>query len=65
MFQGQYTEIDIAPEAREIVKFVKDMCNDPRSNFSLLHMVDVFKGSKIKKIVTAGGLTLPTIVFKV
>ncbi|XP_034239808.1 Bloom syndrome protein homolog isoform X2 [Thrips palmi] len=52
--KGQYTEIDIAPDAREIVKFVKDMCNDTRKNFSLLHLVDVFKGSKIKKIVDAG-----------
>lgn len=48
--KGQYTEIDVAPEAREIVKFVKDMCEGSRANFSLLHMVDVFKGSKIKKI---------------
>ncbi|XP_052127126.1 recQ-like DNA helicase Blm [Frankliniella occidentalis] len=53
--KGQYTETDVTSEARAIVKFVKDKCNGtgPKFNFSLLHMVDVFKGSKVKKIVDA------------
>ncbi|XP_052121683.1 recQ-like DNA helicase Blm isoform X1 [Frankliniella occidentalis] len=53
--KGQYTETDVTAEARAIVKFVKDKCNGsgPKFNFSLLHSVDVFKGSKVKKIVEA------------
>lgn len=47
-------------EAQAIVKAVRDLCNGhgPRYNFSLLHMVDVFKGSKLKKIVDAGNIIL-------
>lgn len=54
--KGQYTETDVTDEARAIVKFVRDMCNGqgPKYNFSLLHMVDVFRGSNIAKIVKAG-----------
>ena len=45
-------------EAQAIVRAVGDLCNGqgPKYNYSLLHMVDVFKGSRTKKIVDAGNV---------
>lgn len=47
---GQYKEIDATEHAITIVKGVKDLCSG-RSRFTILHMVEVFKGSSIQKIM--------------
>jgi bloom syndrome protein len=57
--------VDVTAECQEIVKCVKQICGTIGSrwsnNFTLLHMVDIFKGSDIKKIKEAGKIML---VFK-
>jgi hypothetical protein len=49
--------VDVTADCQEIVKCVKQICGKIGSrsnNFTLLHMVDIFKGSDIKKIKDCG-----------
>ncbi|XP_023724702.1 Bloom syndrome protein homolog isoform X2 [Cryptotermes secundus] len=55
--QAQYHTMDVTADCQEIVKCVKQICGKIGSwsnNFTLLHMVDIFKGSDIKKIKESG-----------
>ncbi|KAH8293888.1 hypothetical protein KR054_006123 [Drosophila jambulina] len=45
-----YKAVDALEFARKAARAVKDLCNG-RSRFTLLHISDVLKGSKIKKIM--------------
>ncbi|KAH8363175.1 hypothetical protein KR084_006579 [Drosophila pseudotakahashii] len=45
-----YRAVDALDHARKAARAVKDLCSG-RSRFTLLHIADVLKGSKIKKIV--------------
>ncbi|XP_017012371.2 recQ-like DNA helicase Blm [Drosophila takahashii] len=45
-----YRAVDALEHARKAARAVKDLCSG-RSRFTLLHIADVLKGSKIKKIV--------------
>ncbi|KAH8318717.1 hypothetical protein KR074_002654 [Drosophila pseudoananassae] len=45
-----YRSVDALEFARKAARAVKDLCSG-RSRFTLLHIADVLKGSKIKKIV--------------
>ncbi|KAH8341063.1 hypothetical protein KR067_004643 [Drosophila pandora] len=45
-----YRSVDALEFARKAARCVKDLCSG-RSRFTLLHIADVLKGSKIKKIV--------------
>ncbi|XP_016951340.1 recQ-like DNA helicase Blm [Drosophila biarmipes] len=45
-----YRALDALEQARKAARAVKDLCSG-RSRFTLLHIADVLKGSKIKKIV--------------
>lgn len=47
---GSVKEIDATADSVNVVKAVKALCAG-RNRFTLLHMVDVMKGSSIKKIV--------------
>ncbi|KAJ9574593.1 hypothetical protein L9F63_008220, partial [Diploptera punctata] len=61
--QSQYTMIDVTAVCKEIVQCVQHICRTGGSrwsqNFTLLHMVDIFKGSEIKKIKEHGHNELP------
>jgi len=56
--------VDVTADCQEIVKCVKQICGKIGShwtnNFTLLHMVDIFKGSDNKKIKESGKM----LVFK-
>ncbi|EDV49474.1 uncharacterized protein Dere_GG17198 [Drosophila erecta] len=45
-----YRAVDALEHARKAARAVKDLCSG-RSRFTLLHIADVLKGSKIKKII--------------
>ncbi|XP_033163698.1 Bloom syndrome protein homolog [Drosophila mauritiana] len=45
-----YKAVDAVEHARKAARAVKDLCSG-RSRFTLLHIADVLKGSKIKKII--------------
>jgi len=45
-----YKAVDALEHARKAARAVKDLCSG-RSRFTLLHIADVLKGSKIKKII--------------
>ncbi|SPP88431.1 Bloom syndrome protein homolog isoform X1 [Drosophila guanche] len=53
-----YQPIDALEPARKAARAVKDLCSG-RSRFTLLHISDVLKGSKIKKIVEFGHNNTP------
>jgi len=61
--QAQYHSEDVTAICQEIVKCVKQICGKIGSrwsnNFTLLHVVDIFKGSDIKKIKESGHNKLP------
>ncbi|XP_069695186.1 recQ-like DNA helicase Blm isoform X2 [Periplaneta americana] len=61
--QDQYQITDVTAECQEIVKCVQQICGTIGSrwsnNFTLLHMVDIFKGSDVKKIKETGHNKLP------
>ena len=50
--------MDVTADCQEIVKCVQQICGKIgsrwSSNFTLLHVVDIFKGSEIKKIKEFG-----------
>jgi hypothetical protein len=50
--------VDVTADCQEIVKCVQQICGKIGSrwsnNFTLLHVVDIFKGSDIKKIKEYG-----------
>lgn len=47
---NQYKEIDATETAKMIVNSVKDLCSG-NHRFTVLHMVEVFKGAETKKVV--------------
>ncbi|XP_017141776.1 Bloom syndrome protein homolog [Drosophila miranda] len=53
-----YRPVDALEPARKAARAVKDLCSG-RSRFTLLHISDVLKGSKIKKIVDFGHHNTP------
>lgn len=59
--QGEYDAVDLAKEARAIVTTVKQICGDGTCgrNFTMLHFVDVFKGSAVKKVMNEGHNNVP------
>ncbi|XP_059609051.1 recQ-like DNA helicase Blm [Phlebotomus argentipes] len=46
---GEYETIDATNMAKEVVRCVRDLCSGS-NRFTLLHLVEVFKGSENKKI---------------
>lgn len=50
---SQFKEIDATDTCKMIVSAVKDLCME-RNRFTVLHMVEVFKGGEAKKIVDSG-----------
>ena len=50
---GQYKEMDVTPQAQIIGNAVRQMCMG-NNRFTLLHMVEVLKGSEIKKLMENG-----------
>ncbi|KAG5683750.1 hypothetical protein PVAND_013015 [Polypedilum vanderplanki] len=49
---SEYKNIDATEIARTIISSVQELCE--RSRFTLLHMIDVFKGAETKKVVDSG-----------
>lgn len=47
--RGEYETINATDIAKEMAKCVRDLCSGTKS-FTLLHLVDLFKGSETKKI---------------
>ncbi|XP_028135516.1 recQ-like DNA helicase blm-1 [Diabrotica virgifera virgifera] len=47
-----YNSLEVTKEAKELGTLTKDLCM--RSNVTMLHVVDVYKGSKLKKILQMG-----------
>ncbi|XP_063216247.1 recQ-like DNA helicase BLM isoform X3 [Bacillus rossius redtenbacheri] len=56
--QDDYKVMDVTEDCKAIVKCVMEICGEASqrwtSNFTLLHIVDIFKGSDSKKIKEAG-----------
>lgn len=50
--QSAYEMIDMTKEAKELAQLVQDLASN--QNVTLLHIADVYKGSKQKKIVDSG-----------
>ncbi|XP_065568464.1 recQ-like DNA helicase Blm [Artemia franciscana] len=50
---------DVTEDCKLIVKAIDEVCGNRRSNFTLLHFVEVFKGSEAKKVVEWGHNKLP------
>lgn len=48
--QGEYKTVDVTDDCIAIAKSVRDLCSG-RNRFTLLHLVEVFKGSEQKKII--------------
>lgn len=57
--QGEYDAVDVSKEARAIVTAVKQICGNGGRNFTMLHFVDVFKGSTVKKVMNEGHNNIP------
>ncbi|XP_066993221.2 recQ-like DNA helicase Blm isoform X2 [Anabrus simplex] len=59
----QFTAVDVTDDCKEILKCVKELCDMGRTkrnyNFTLLHIVDIFKGSDSKKVKDYGHSSLP------
>lgn len=54
--------VDVSNESRAIVTAVKQICgtDDVRGcNFTMLHFVDIFKGSTVAKVMNEGHNTIP------
>ncbi|KAK9507480.1 hypothetical protein O3M35_007332 [Rhynocoris fuscipes] len=57
--QGDYKTIDVTSVAKELVQAVKEICGDPsrqtyRYNYTVSHLIDVFRGSACKKVIASG-----------
>ncbi|XP_076443905.1 uncharacterized protein LOC143282199 [Babylonia areolata] len=50
---------DVTEDAKEVVKCVRELCSSPRNNYTLLHFVEIFKGSQNSRIMDAGHNRLP------
>ncbi|XP_058447528.1 recQ-like DNA helicase Blm [Malaya genurostris] len=50
LMQGEYKSVDVTDDCIAIAKSVRDLCTG-RNRFTLLHLVEVFKGSEQKKII--------------
>ncbi|XP_055546842.1 recQ-like DNA helicase Blm isoform X2 [Wyeomyia smithii] len=50
LMQGEYKTVDVTDDCIAIGKCVRDLCAG-RNRFTLLHLVEVFKGSEQKKII--------------
>lgn len=56
-FQNSLKLIDVTKESMNIVKAVQEMCgtnNNLKNNFTLTHLVDIFKGNKTQKVILHG-----------
>lgn len=49
---NSYDDMEVTKEAKDLGCLVKDLC--VRGNFTMLHVADVYKGSKVKKILQCG-----------
>ncbi|KAK7116772.1 hypothetical protein V1264_002393 [Littorina saxatilis] len=45
---------DVTEDAKEVVKCVKELTSSPRKNFTLIHFVEIFKGSQNTRIMDNG-----------
>ncbi|GAB1608931.1 syndrome homolog isoform X1, partial [Argonauta hians] len=45
---------DVTEDVKVIVRFVKDMCHDRKFNCTLIHLTEVFRGSKNKSVLSSG-----------
>lgn len=52
--EASYQLTDVTNDCLKIAKAVRDLCNRPGQRFTLLQMVDVFIGSKAKKVINDG-----------
>lgn len=52
MNMNQYEAKDVSKESRELALLVKDLSS--RENVTMLHVLEVYKGSKLKKILEKG-----------
>lgn len=62
LHQGMYENIDVTVESKAIVMTVKQICgpdHQKHSNFTMLHFVDLFKGTGMKKMELEGHDKLP------
>lgn len=60
--QGMYETVDVTPESKAIVSAVKQVCgtdNRRNSNYTMLHFVEIFKGTGMKKVESEGHDKLP------
>ncbi|XP_014293099.1 recQ-like DNA helicase Blm isoform X2 [Halyomorpha halys] len=57
--KDEYSVEDVTSIAKEIVSGIKEICGDVRNsswatNFTYLHIIDIFKGSASKKVIQCG-----------
>lgn len=50
LMQGEYKTMDVTDDCIAVAKSVRDLCSG-RNRFTLLHLVEIFKGSEQKKII--------------
>lgn len=52
LFQGEYQQVNVTKEAKAVVQTVRQICSGNRwgSNFTINHIVDILKGSEVKKV---------------
>lgn len=55
-FQNSHIKVDVTREARAIVQTIQQMCPGGRypKNFTIIYIVDIFRGSEAKKIMNNG-----------
>ncbi|ETN64392.1 ATP-dependent DNA helicase hus2 [Anopheles darlingi] len=53
LMQGEYRTLDVTDDCIMVAKAVREICGG-RSRFTLLHMVEVLKGSENKKVLENG-----------
>uniref|UniRef100_A0A182NDW4 RecQ-like DNA helicase BLM n=1 Tax=Anopheles dirus TaxID=7168 RepID=A0A182NDW4_9DIPT len=53
LMQGNYKTLNVTDDCIMIAKAVRDLCGG-RNRFTLLHLVEVLKGSEIKKVLENG-----------
>ncbi|XP_059159362.1 recQ-like DNA helicase BLM isoform X2 [Physella acuta] len=52
--KDSFVQRDVTADAKEIVKCVKELNSNGRSNYTLIHFVEIFKGSNNTKIQNLG-----------
>ena len=60
--KGFYETVDVTAESKAIVSAIKEVCgpdHQKHSNYTMLHFVDIFKGTGMKKVESEGHQNLP------